>query len=119
MADTPLDPGVPVLAEAALADRVERSSPVIVLFYADWCPFCEAFLPVFRKRVDAAPVDAVAANISHPEDPRWEAYDVDSIPTLTVHRAGEEIARLPARKGEGLDGSDLDAFLDELREDPP
>lgn len=111
-AETALDPGVPVLAEAALADRIERPAPVLVLFYADWCPFCQRFVPIFKERVADASIGAVAANVSHPDDPRWEAYDVDAIPTVIVFREGSVVDRLDGVPGEGLSAEGFDAFLD-------
>lgn len=106
-----LEPGVPVLAETALADRIDRGTPVLVLFYADWCPYCQEFLPRFRKQRHRLPVSPAAANLSHPEDPRWERYDVETIPTLVAYRDGEEIARIEAEPGEGLE---QDAFVEGL-----
>lgn len=115
MADDPaLDPGVPILAETALADRVDRPAPVLVLFYADWCPFCEAFVPGFREANAEASLPAVAANVSHPEDPRWETYSVEAIPTVLAYREGAEIDRLEAVPGEGLTGDVYRGFLDRL-----
>lgn len=109
-----LDPGVPVLAEKALEDRIGRDEPVLVLFYADWCPFCEAFLPKFRNARNGLPVDAAAANLSHPEDPRWEAHDIETIPTLVLFKGGEERSRLEATSGEGLHKDDLEGFVRKL-----
>lgn len=111
-----LDPGVSVLAESALADRIERPAPVLVLFYADWCPFCKRFLPIFRERMEDRPVDAVAANLSHPEDPRWETYDVEAIPTLIAYTDGSAFDRLDGVPGEGLNAERLDAFLDAIED---
>lgn len=113
-AETVLDPVVPVLAETALTDRVARPAPVIVLFYADWCPYCRSFLPTFNECVDEAEVDVVAANVSHPEDPRWDEYDVEAIPTLIAFHEGTAVGRLDAVPGEGLGGDEFASFVDEV-----
>lgn len=115
--ETALDPGVPVLAESALTDRVDRPAPVLILFYADWCPFCKQFLPVFRERMEGRSIDAVAANLSHPDDPRWETYEVDTIPTVIAFRDGSALDRLDGVPGEGLSAEELDAFLDEIEDE--
>ncbi len=107
-----LDPGVPQLSETALTDRIGRDKPVVVLFYADWCPFCEAFMPVFRENKKAFDDELVAANISHPEDPRWEAWGIETIPTLVAYAGGEERDRLEAEAGVGLTEEDLVAWAD-------
>lgn len=105
---------VPILGETALADRVARDRPVLVLFYADWCPFCAAFVPVFNGHAGELPVPAVAANISHPEDPRWETHAIETIPTLVLFREGKEVSRLKAAPGVGLDEEALVSFTAEL-----
>lgn len=112
-----LNAGARVLSETELADRIDRDEPVAVLFYADWCPFCEAFLPVFREHLDGFDVDVVAANVSHPEDPRWIEHAVEAIPTIAVFEAGEETARLEAEAGVGLDAKALEAFQASLQLD--
>lgn len=109
-----LEPDVTQLSETALADRIGRDKPVIVLYYADWCPFCEAFMPVFREHREAFERELVAANLSHPEDPRWEAWGIETIPTLVAYAGGEERDRLEARKAEGLDGAELTSWADNL-----
>lgn len=102
-----LDPGVRILSETALADRIERERPVMVLFYADWCPFSEASMPVFREHSDEMDMEVVAANLSHPEDPRWEEHDIDTVPTVAVFADGTEQRRAAARRGQSLEEEDL------------
>lgn len=109
-----LDPGAPVLPETALADRIDREKPVVVLYYADWCPFCQAFMPVFRQALDSIELPTAAANLSHPEDPRWETRRVETIPTLVVYEDGKERTRLEATAGKGIDEDELDAFITDL-----
>ncbi len=116
MSAPPLDAGVGVLAETALADRIRRGKPVIVLFYADWCPFCARFLPIFRRHAKTMPVETLAANISHPDDPRWDTYRVDAVPTFIAFRDGNEVLRADARKGVGLTEADLVAFIEAAKE---
>jgi thiol-disulfide isomerase/thioredoxin len=103
----PLDPGVRILSETALADRVHRDRPVMVVFYADWCPFSEASMPVIRQTADEVDMDVVAANISHPKDPRWEEFDVETVPTLAVYENGAEQRRAAARRGQSLEEDDM------------
>lgn len=113
-----LDPGVRVLSETALADRIERERPVMVLFYADWCPFSEASMPVFRQHSDEIDMEVVAANLSHPEDPRWKEHDIETVPTLAVFADGTEQRRAAARRGQSLEEDDMLALEDKLEEEP-
>ncbi len=105
-----LDPGVLVVAEAALRDRIRRERPVLVLFYADWCGFCAAFVPTFAGIAPDLEIDTVAANISHPGDPRWDEYAVEAVPTLVAFERGVEIARLDAKPGIGVRSRDFAEF---------
>lgn len=117
-----LDPGVRVLSETALADRIERERPVMVLFYADWCPFSEASMPAFRQHSDEVDMEVVAANLSHPEDPRWTDHDVETVPTLAVFANGTEQRRAAARRGQSLEVDDMRALAakeDRRGEDTP
>ncbi len=109
---TSIDPNVPVLDETALAEAIDAGEELIVVFYADWCGFCRAFLPTYEDRAEALPYTAVAANISEQTDPRWETYDVDTVPTLVAFADGEEVARIGAQPGRGLEGKHLDEMID-------
>lgn len=109
-----IDPGVAILDEQALDERIESSQPVIVFFYADWCGFCRAFSEPFRETIRDAEVEAVAANISAESDPRWKRFDISVVPTLVAFRDGEEIARAGGRPGMGLDIEDLEQLLAEI-----
>jgi thiol-disulfide isomerase/thioredoxin len=35
-----------------LLSCLERTEPVVVMFYADWCPACQAFKPEFARAVE-------------------------------------------------------------------
>jgi thiol-disulfide isomerase/thioredoxin len=109
-----IDPGVPILDEDELADRIDDEDLVAVLFYADWCGFCRAFAPAFRDRVDTLDVEAVAANISDESDPRWKRHDVQAVPTLAAFEDGEQVARVDARPGRGLEAEDVDRLAADM-----
>lgn len=102
-----LDPGVRILSETELADRIDKTAPVLVLFYADWCPFSEKLMPTFRNTLGEIDMDVVAANISHPKDPRWKEHNIETVPTAVVFEKGTELRRSAARKGQTLEEEDL------------
>jgi thiol-disulfide isomerase/thioredoxin len=118
----PLDPGVRILSETALTDRVHRDRPVMVVFYADWCPFSEASMPTIRQTADDVDMEVVAANISHPKDPRWGEFDIETVPTLAVFENGTELRRAAARRGQSLEEDDMLALAEKAsaeHEDTP
>lgn len=108
------DPDVPVLDADALDEALSRGESMIVVFYADWCGFSRAFLPIFEERAPELELPPAAANISSESDPRWSTHDVQTVPTLVAFEDGEEVARVDGRPGQGLDESDLDRLLEEL-----
>jgi len=111
-----IDPGVEILDEDELADRIEEPDPVAVFFYADWCGFCRAFAPSFPQRVETLDVDAVASNISDESDPRWTRFDIDIVPTLIGFADGQETARVDGRPGQGLEPEDVDRLAADMKQ---
>lgn len=103
--------------DARLADRAR----VLVLFYADWCPFSQRFLPTFGEREADANVAFARADLKHPLDPRWDAYGIHVVPTLVYFEHGEELERSEAVRDHGLrprDLEDLLHFVDSIEEEP-
>lgn len=100
-------------AELGARDRVA------VLYYADWCPFSRAFLPRFEAAEPEASVPMARANLRDPTDPRWEEARVTVVPTVAYYEHGEELARVEARRGRGLDDAafeELMASVEDLQE---
>jgi thioredoxin 2 len=83
------------LDDTTFATYVQRSElPVLVDFWATWCPPCRAMAPQFeaaaqmqRGRVLFAKVDTDAAQQTSAR------FRIQSIPTLILFRGGREIAR--------------------------
>jgi len=83
-----------------------------VLFHATWCPFCRAFRPTFEKRLSQAQgVTALEVLLDDEEDPLWEQFKIEVVPTLVFFDGGVPVERVVARPGVGLRGHDLEAGL--------
>ena len=67
---------------------------VPVVFVADWCGYCRRFLPHFKQMQQGFVVD-----ISDEEDPLWDHYEIQVVPTVIVFEDGE-----PLRKWAGVLG---------------
>lgn len=78
-------------AREVLASEV----PVLVDFWAPWCPPCQKQLPVVEKLAGEAGgrFKVVKVNVDEATE-LADRYDVSSIPTLVVFRDGREVERL-------------------------
>ena len=81
---------------------------LIALVYSTWCPFCLAFLPVFKKyaqdREDCLLVRDDTEIIA-------ERYKIEAIPTLLYFEEGILTKRLEGDLGRGLGQKQLVDFL--------
>jgi thioredoxin 1 len=76
------------------AEVLEAEKPVIVDFWAAWCPPCRVMDPLMARLADERP-DLHFVKIDVDSNQRTSAqYGVLSMPTLLVFRAGQEVLRL-------------------------
>lgn len=84
----------------------------VVLFHATWCPYCRSFAPIFAEAgasaTDWVPVEAV---VDDDDNPLWEEYGLDVVPTLILFEGGRPARRADAHHGIGLTRSDLARIL--------
>lgn len=59
-----------------------------VLFVADWCGYCRRFLPSFKQMQHAYVVD-----ISDEDDPLWDDYGIQVVPTVLLFEDGKPVKR--------------------------
>lgn len=93
---------------------LESKVPTLAVFYAGWCPFCQSFLPVFRSNETRAPGSPrfVEVDISDEDNPLWEEYSIEIVPTLVYFEGGRATARIDGRPGRGLKASDVREVLE-------
>jgi thioredoxin 1 len=96
--------------EAFEGARLARRGTWVVAFLADWCPFCRAFAPDFEALQGAGPFEIAVADVSDENNPLWERFDVEVIPTLVAFRDGAAVFRRDGRSGRGLGTPDLKAL---------
>ena len=85
----------------------------VVLFYATWCPYCANFKPTFESaKIETA--NKVGAIIDEDENPLWDRFNIQAVPTMIVFQNGKIISRRDAKKHVGLTKSDMDSIVTEL-----
>lgn len=73
---------------------LNASRPVLVDFYADWCPPCRALAPVLQEVASEVDhVDVVKVNVD--DDPALaKQFRVSAIPTLILIKDGQPVERI-------------------------
>jgi len=88
---------------------------VIAVFYATYCPFCSQFSNIFEKYSANSMFFFSKADITGDNNPYWEKFHIETVPTLIAFKDNREVARKDSLLGVGLSEIDLIKFLDSVR----
>jgi thioredoxin 1 len=92
----------------------------LVMFYADWCPFCQRFKPIFESANDTKSAinryTFYESKINDDDNPLWDRFAISAVPTLVAFDNGKIVSRRDAKLGVGLNHSELDSILKEIQE---
>lgn len=84
----------------------------MVLFHANWCPYCRVFKPTFDRMAEQAANWASGEYLLDDyNDPFWERFGIDVVPTVLFFSGGKLVRRLDGRAGSGLSEADLETAL--------
>ncbi len=87
---------------------LQADKPVLVDFWAQWCPYCRRIGPAFDQVGQEYADRLIAGKINYDEEPELiERFAVKSIPTLMLFRDGQVLGSVtaPGSKGE------IEAFI--------
>jgi thioredoxin 1 len=87
--------------------EIKGRKEALVLFHADWCGFCASFCPEFEDVAKGSKTECVMVNISDEDDPIWDNYRIEAVPTIMLFRNGSVIDRKTGR----LEKADLIKFI--------
>jgi thioredoxin 1 len=87
----------------------------IILFYADWCPFCRKFKPIFDTYAAKNQVRMASAKINEEENPLWDRFGIEVIPTIISFNEGKITGRVDGKAGRGLEEDDLKRLIDKAK----
>ena len=102
-----------VLPEEFDSKVLNSEKKTLVLFYADWCPYCANFKPTFEG-MDSSNIQKKAALVNEDENPLWDRFYIQAIPTMISFQNGKILTRRDAKKGIGLTRTDMESIIKEL-----
>jgi thioredoxin-like negative regulator of GroEL len=102
-----------VLPEEFDSKVLGNDKKTLVLFYADWCPYCANFKPTFEE-INSEKIQKKAALVNEDENPLWDRFNIQAIPTMIAFQNGTILARRDAKKGMGLTRTDMESIVKEL-----
>ena len=92
-----------------LEEAIRTRDKLMVLFYASWCPFSQAFLGTFRKHA-AAGDPCYARIVVDVGDAVAIKYAIDVFPTVLFFEKGKLVRRLDGTYHRGLSQGQLEEF---------
>jgi thioredoxin 1 len=90
---------------------LKKSGTLVVLFAAEWCPFCRRFSPIFESALAEKGMPTALADLTDLGNPLWETFDIQVVPTVMVFKDGELIHRMDGVLGQGLPDSAMSEVL--------
>ena len=101
------------VADAESFDRevLQSDEPTVVVFWAEWCPHCRRFRPLFEGASADRPGRFAIVRLDADSNPLWDRYAVAVVPSLALFRHGVVAARKDGALGRGISAHDLAAFL--------
>ena len=102
-----------VLPEEFDSKVLSSEKKILVLFYADWCPYCANFKPIFEE-TESSNLQKKAALVNEDENPLWDRFNIQAIPTMVAFQNGKILTRCDAKKGIGLTRADMESIIKEL-----
>ncbi|MER7211194.1 thioredoxin [Streptosporangium sp. NPDC000239] len=103
---------ITLTAENFAEQVLESDKPVLVDFWAEWCPPCRMIAPVLDE-IDAEYGDRVTiAKINSDDHPEISArYGVLGLPTLNLYKNGEVVKQVVGAKPKRLLLAELEGHI--------
>ena len=89
------------------------STKTLVLIYASWCPYCVSFKLTFEE-INSDGIQKKAVLVDEDENPLWDRFDIQAVPTMIAFQNGNILARRDTKKGIGLTGKNMESMFKEL-----
>ena len=92
--------------KSSFHEKVDSKDKAVVLFYATWCPFSRAFLPIFEEYSKSNPDECLSVVVDEEPDV-CEEYGIEYYPTVIMFKKGKVHKRLDAEPHVGLNKKQL------------
>ena len=78
-------------------DVLRADKPVLVDFWAQWCPYCRRIAPAFFKVGEQYADTLISGKINNDKEQKLiQRFGIDTIPTLLLFKNGEVIGSVVA-----------------------
>ena len=98
--------------------RLRDPTAYAVLFSADWCGYCRRFLPEFEAAEGTLPFVFAVADLTDLNNPWWETFEIEVVPTILGFRGGELVFRIDGVRSVGLGARDFQRLAQFATGDP-
>ena len=106
-----------VTDQSFAAEVLQRREPVLVDFWASWCPPCKMMEPILSRLADEYAGRARVVQVNIDRNPvAAEQYRIHGVPTFVVFHRGQQKGRLTAAQTAGKLRRMLDEALAEGQE---
>ena len=95
--------------------RLKKNGTLAVLFAAEWCHLCRSFRSIFNSALSGKGMAGALADLSDPENPLWEQFGIDVVPTVMVFKEGEVVYRKDGMLGRGLPDNVMESAYEAYR----
>jgi thiol-disulfide isomerase/thioredoxin len=89
---------------------LRRPGKVAACAFASWCPFCDEFLPLFRRASVPPGWRLGLIDVSDLDSPLWERLSIEVTPSLLGFVDGALAWRIDGIRDVGLSKRDLEAM---------
>ena len=94
-------------------DVLRADKPVLVDFWAQWCPYCRRIAPAFDKVGEQYADTLIAGKSSYDDVPQLiQRFVIDTIPTLMLFKDGKALGSIVAPASKAA----IEAFIKETLE---
>ncbi len=99
--------------EGNFKDVIDGSSvPVLVDFFAEWCPPCKRLGPTLESLAEDMDERLLVVKVNVDTSSLATQYGVMNIPTMIVFKGGEEVKRLVGNQSKRALEKELEPYLD-------